>query len=391
MLATFILAFNIVAFASSGSNDLDSSDIDSFDTCWSEYISKADYNVENYNYLYRRGAFSGRENAMDIYLVSKNDVLIYNGTTYDGLGRIYKIGYYDESTQTIKYGYSPYEAFIEPGYTSVYTHSNTELVYAYSTDFDYGTNVPMCASEEYALLYFTTMDYQYLENAEQFVDVPAPEDVGLYEASEENNLYLYWENSLGFSSDYEEVADYTKRTYIEWGYFYYNSSGELVQFSDTYSIDWLYCRRGQQAISLEALEQYETGVVVGHLYNYFSVGGYSANVMFSYQKENGVSQITYYDEDGNILVAREYNTSDYGVKNEAFTGGLTPISTIAEASDGEYGFLSYIVNAFNLAGNNGVIALIGSCFSFIPQPILYILYGFVAVAVLVALFKLVLR
>ncbi len=254
-------------------------------------------------------------------------------------------------------------------------------------------NCKLAADYDSAAAYLTTRDLIYLENAENYVDVPAPHDIALYEASNENNIYLYWENTEGISYEVDSITDNSKQTWIEYGYYYENISGEEKLITDDLMFDILpYSRRDQYCIDLAPLEGFENGMVIGTIYNKWSLGGIgslieSPRVEFFYIPYLDEYHIYYYDEDGNELKLNTYPVNDYGDYNSSFTGGIKPESDLlapAEGANGEYDFFDYIASGFGLLGSHGLISLIASLFSFFPPEIFMIITAGISAVVGVA-------
>lgn len=394
LLLVFGCVFNVYAGYSSSGGSIDiSADEFSFSNCLSVYEEwQTDFNVNNYNCIYRCGSFSGREIAAYIHLVSKNDVLVRSSEPDTSGLYYYTPYYYDSTTKTIKPGYIAYYAFIEPGHIGCYSTSIKNVYLTAEGDIDNYCNAPYCVNEEYALKYFQTMDASYLENASDFLDKPpAPHDVALYKASNEKSIYLYWENSEGFNDGVDIVEDGSKQTYIEYNYYYSNTAGESVLIDDTCSEYFPYSKRYQYKIDISKILEYDTGFIIGSLYNYWNYENLtliSNEVRFMYNMKSEILTLTYVDDNGSVIDTTVYDVTDYFEKNNSFTGGIIPLRDISAPSDGDYDFLSGIANVFGLLGNNGVMAIISDTMAFIPAPIVVIVTGFVSVAVLIALFKL---
>lgn len=257
--------------------------------------------------------------------------------------------------------------------------------------------IPICSSLDNATAWLQHEDAGYLVNGELFIEVPVPEDVAMYEASEEQNIYLYWENSEGFPEGVTSITDNSMQTWIEYGYYYKNVNDEWKFITGDVVEDILpYNRRTQYNISTAPLDGYETGAIIGRIQNKWTLGGIgealpSPYVEFFYIPYLNEYYVYYYDDEGNYIKMNSYPLNDYGSKNDAFTGGVVPNSDLMVSSpadsDVDYNFFSYLFNGFGLLGNNGIVAAIGSFFTYLPKELMALLIGGVAAVIGVAIFK----
>ncbi len=303
------------------------------------------------------------------------------------------------------------DVLVEFEYSKLGTHYNSIGGYArifppdtsteyYFTDegleyygYDQECTQPIASSEENALLYLQTGDISYLYNFEDLVDVSMVNNFSIYKASEENNAYLYYENSTGFTDlSINVIDDGSMNTIIEYKYIYYDAAGDVVDITDFEVVTLDYYRRNQYAISLEPINNFDTGCITGYIYNYWQVGGESNSINFTYDPNKDNYGYFVLDPDGNKVGVSLENDAviqkdalDFITKNDSYTGADVSDGVDTSFLSGDFSFLGFIFSGFGLLGENGLIALMGKTFEFMP-PEFVILIGSGIVAVIILCF-----
>lgn len=358
-------------------------------------------NMDEYHLFgYGLPVWSARKSVTWLYYIPKDSVLVPYQFVNDGNGELlsirYKSAHYEDSV--LVYDEMYYFRFCNDDGGSLGKYSCNYITYNVQEGY-WGTNseelvfhdfrIPYASSVENALLYYENgCDLSYLGNGEQFIDIDSPYNVRAYLASEENALYLYYENkSLASFSDLS--------TYMYVTYKYVNMDGDAEDI-DIYSERYDYKTRNQVKIPLQTIMNYENGYVLIGLVNSKLLNGVYVNCREYIAIEYSLNS-NYYDlyivdyENGEMLQSVQYPITDYSEYNSGFTGGTKPNSSIVGSVDGNYDILSYLFNGFGLIGDNGALKMIGDTFSFIPQPIIVLLIAFVSIAIIIALFKLVIH
>lgn len=347
--------------------------------------------------------------AADIYLFQKDTVsLIKVGSSISSDGKIFYshqlVTYYldddgemkevENQHMAIRY----YWQFSNDPYLTIYKLGEYKNSYITEENMEYFEleqycNQPIANSAENALLYLQTGDPTYLTNADDVVDVPMVNNFSIYEASEENNMYLYYENSSGFPDLSTNILDDgSKNTIIGYKYFYYDASGDAVDISDYEVVTLDYYRRNQYAISLEPISSYDTGMIAFYIYNYWSPGGKSDEIAGNYDPNKDSYGYWVLDPEGNKVgvslendAVIEKDALDFVTKNDSYTGADVSDEVDNNFLSGDFSFLGFIFSGFGLLGDNGLIALIGETFEFVP-PEFIVLIGAGIVGVIILCF-----
>ena len=241
-----------------------------------------------------------------------------------------------------------------------------------------------------ALLFYETGDYSYIKNVFDIIKekIPSPKNVSAYLASEENALYIYYEND-------EYITNNELKTRLGVVYRYINASGDNVEIK-TENIECEYLTRNQIKVDLSTLNEYDTGLVFCPLFNVEICGGQEvlgSPMSITYYLGEDTCRVATYDDNWTIEKYQDLLINDYSNKNDAYTGGTRVDfdSGIASAGQSDYGFLDNLFDGFGLLGNNGLIAYITNLFSFIPDEIKILLGAGVSAMIVIALFKLVVK
>lgn len=350
--------------------------------------------VTNSGYIARYADIGGRY-GLQFFLFDSDCILIRNensDTSYNWF--VYK---YDgeKMVQHYFYGSTTYDTSLV--YLSCYdddvSYCTTSKNYGISWDnttgaYEISDGMPIATSVENALLYYQTMDYSYLENASEFLDKPEPpSNVSFYQASDENSIWVYWENYKFYTAE-----NVTAKTCYDYSYFYKNASDEEILLDGPYSNSKDYVDRYQVGLSYLPILNYDNGFMVIRLWNEVNYNGVvkSSDIvsLLYYPNLNYVSKIIF-DVDTQEQLSETVSKSvvDYKTYNESFTGGNITLSDIPTASDGDFSLLSGLSSGFGLLGNTGLLGLMASLFTYLPEKIIeLIVYGVKAV-IAIALFK----
>lgn len=352
LLITIILVFGLALTVFADSINFSDDDIKNFTTgSIKELFNDIEgHSAGNVDCIWFVGPFSGRDiAAKGIFVSSNNCVLVRDVVDSRYVFRLF--GYDSVNSKLIQYSmgcdFSVYKDSVTFYTGDFYDTWTLPVGSEYTLHYEH---FPYCSSEENALAYFRTMDSSYLENFDRFIDVPAPRNVSVYKASEEHNIYLYWEQK------HNDLTDYNLRTCIDVHYYYKDSNGNIVSLAgddiditDTYW-DVETVERNQQAISYEPLLLYDTGYMEIDIYNdHTADGGHivqSDVVTLSYfpktdEFKKQVFDIKDNSYDDSVLTGI---VNDYGSKNDSFIGGNPIVSDVVKPIDGDYGFLGVIVD-----------------------------------------------
>lgn len=353
-----------------------------------------------YYYYHADSSYSGRSNCAWFGVMPSNYVLVKRSTTSSSGNYYTNLYYLDENgnvtwadpSNNVVYQYLPDSGgtFSYNTNFDLYVTSDNKVCCNGQYDLAIESNIPIASTLDNAAMFLKTGDAAYLDNGVLFEDVERPINVALYKASEEGNYYLYWEND-GVTE--EAKKKYT--TFIRYELKYQDAGGNSKYIKDPYSLEYPFEGRFQVALDYSDLLLYDSSYVRMYLYNGRNLGtdedpnwAYSDEVCIEIPLNHSDSYyITLYDKEGTPIKTNEYVLNDYGTKNESFTGG-TPVdipSNIPSAGSGDYGFFNYLMTGFGLLGDNGLLALVGKLFSFLPVELFarieYGIYALVAVGV----------
>lgn len=303
---------------------------------------------------------------------------------------LYALASYNEETGTLIRQRDYLNADVRVGRTQT-KNGSRDVVVIDSNEYSLiSYNGKYAYNEEYALKYFQTMDASFLENAEDFITVPYPLNVSMYEASDEQNLYLYWEQTKN-----ELINNPTLNTNISIGYYYTDNGGNIINLGiDDLDVESLTHtikteQRNQFPISYAPLVLYDTGYIEIDIWNEITILEndlvFSDVITLKYYLSSGEFTKQVFDKDGNAYDDNVITSSisDYGSKNDSFTGGNPIISNITGGDSSDFSIIGGLSSLFGLLGDTGVVNCMKRTFDYYPNEIFtLIFYGLLATIII---------